>query len=275
MNEQEGTITRKRWFAQIPDALVADRSVSSNAVRVWARLDHYAGRRGDAMPSRSTLADDLGMSEATVKRALAELTAAGWITRRRLGSSNVWETVLNDQARVTGDPCPDPGRPRNGSRVTRSRSEMGHGRPGNGSQVTRPRKDRREEELERTSVGAADGPGELELGIDPAPAAGQSPVQILVGAYSDAYRDSGGIPSKAVLKACGSNVKRLIDQDDIPLPVLLQAVKRAGTARSKDLDRNLGEATQAYSRPAARKAMFAAWDENVARFTGQQTQIGA
>lgn len=104
MTDPEGAITRKRQFAQIPDELVTDKRLSSNAVRLWARLDKYAGRGGEARPSRGVLAADLGMSEATVKRAFAELVGAGWISRVRRGRSNVWETQLNDKPRVTGDP---------------------------------------------------------------------------------------------------------------------------------------------------------------------------
>lgn len=142
--------------------------------------------------------------------------------------------------------------------------------------MTRPRKEtqrRRPSEGDLSAVAderadeRADGDAELDLGIPPATAAAQSPVQVLVGAYADAYRDGGGRPTKAVLAACGRNVKRLIEDDDIPLPVILQAVQRAGAGRSKDLDRQLGEAQQSYGRQASRKAMFAAWDQIAARYS--------
>jgi DNA-binding transcriptional MocR family regulator len=77
----EGTVTRTRHFAQVPDALIADTSVSHLAVRLWARLDRYAGKNGRAFPSRKTLAEDLGVSMSTITRALAELSTAGWVHR--------------------------------------------------------------------------------------------------------------------------------------------------------------------------------------------------
>jgi DNA-binding FadR family transcriptional regulator len=100
---EEGTITRHRRFAQLPDELVTDTRLSSHAVRVWARLDKYAGKNGRAFPSRQTLADDLGLSVTTVKRALIELVETGWITRNK-AAGNIWNTHLSDSTRVTGDP---------------------------------------------------------------------------------------------------------------------------------------------------------------------------
>jgi hypothetical protein len=113
MSEQDGAITRRRRFAQIPDDLITDKRLSAWAVRVWARLDKYAGEDGRAFPYRATLADDIGCSVATIKRALAELVDTGWIIRRRRNQfSNVWDTELMDS--------PD------GSSVTHP---TGHGRP--------------------------------------------------------------------------------------------------------------------------------------------------
>lgn len=107
------TITRKRSFAQVPDALVIDHRLSHIAVRLWVRLDKYAGSDGNAFPSRARLASDLGVSKGTIARGLGELAAAGWISRHprddRPGGS--WQTVLHEETTVpTADPVSHMGR---------------------------------------------------------------------------------------------------------------------------------------------------------------------
>jgi DNA-binding FadR family transcriptional regulator len=122
MSEQEGTITRQRRFAQLPDALIDDTTISPLAVRLWAKLDRYAGKDGRAFPSRARLAADLAVSVPTISRALSDLADAGWITRTaRTGS--IWDTVLNDapgspviRPRITSDADPD--HTRSGTRIT-------------------------------------------------------------------------------------------------------------------------------------------------------------
>jgi hypothetical protein len=122
-------------------------------------------------------------------------------------------------------------------------------------------------------------PDELSLGITPADAPTahtQAPTQALVAAYVDAVKDGGGYPTDAMVKAIGANVKRILTKNpEIPLPIVLVAVQRAGAKRQKTCDHHLGSAEQAYSRPAQRQAMFRAWDDIAARLTTTQTQIGA
>jgi DNA-binding transcriptional MocR family regulator len=48
----------------------------------WALLDHFNTKRGRCNPSRKVLMADLSVSIDTVNRGLAELEAAGWITRK-------------------------------------------------------------------------------------------------------------------------------------------------------------------------------------------------
>jgi hypothetical protein len=92
----EGNLSPRRQFAQVPDALTIDRRVSDSAHRLWARLDHYAGKNGRAFPGKDALASDLGVSVATVGRAITNLVETGWVTRARRGFSNVIDTTLND-----------------------------------------------------------------------------------------------------------------------------------------------------------------------------------
>lgn len=111
------TITRRRSFAQVPDALVIDKRLTHLAVRLWVRLDKYAGKDGNAFPSRARLADDLGVSKGSIAAALSNLSKAGWITRKPRpdapGSS--WTTELNDESTVpdsAADPDQNAGRGR-------------------------------------------------------------------------------------------------------------------------------------------------------------------
>lgn len=63
-----------------PGHLIDDVTVSDRAVRLWAYLAQYADRSA-ASPPLPALARDLGCSRASISRALAELAAAGWVTR--------------------------------------------------------------------------------------------------------------------------------------------------------------------------------------------------
>jgi hypothetical protein len=91
----DGRIIRRRTFAQVPDALVVDHRVSHVALRLWIRLDRYAGADGQAYPSRERLAADLAVSLGTIKRSLSLLVETGWITRKQR-SATVWDTYLNE-----------------------------------------------------------------------------------------------------------------------------------------------------------------------------------
>lgn len=104
------TIIRKRSFAQVPDALVIDTRLSHLAVRLWVRLDKYAGADGNAFPSRARLAADLGVSRGGIARALSELAANGWVSRHprddRPGGS--WTTILHDECQHPSQDTSDP-----------------------------------------------------------------------------------------------------------------------------------------------------------------------
>lgn len=90
-----GHLRRTKPFAQTPEALLYDHRVSSHAVRVWGCLDRHAKKSGVAFPSRTRIAALIGVSVATVKRALCELADLGWIRRvRRSSWANIWDTWL-------------------------------------------------------------------------------------------------------------------------------------------------------------------------------------
>jgi hypothetical protein len=110
------------------------------------------------------------------------------------------------------------------------------------------------------AAASAPEPDGLPLGL-PAVVREPDPVQVLVGAYVLAVENGGGIATKSQRGAIGRNVKRLIVDDGIPLPVLLVAVQRAGARRSRAVDPFLGEVQAAYSRESTRRAMFDRWAE--------------
>jgi hypothetical protein len=112
----------------------------------------------------------------------------------------------------------------------------------------------------------------LDVEVEDADPPARNPIPVLVGAYVDAYKANGGIPTEAVIKACGKNVKRLVEVDAIEPPVILLAAQRAGAARSKDLDRYLGDAQQRYGQTQSRDAMRAHWYERAAQLDAKRDQ---
>jgi hypothetical protein len=81
-------IRSEQYFAIIPEALLYDKQISANAVRLYGILNRYANNQGKAWPSRKTLADQMALSVATVDRAKEELEGAGWLTvEHRLSAS--------------------------------------------------------------------------------------------------------------------------------------------------------------------------------------------
>ncbi len=98
---------RTTYFATVPEWLLG--KVSMNAIGVYCVIDRKADRNGRAFPGRKLIADTLNVSEATVKRALAELVDVGALERlprfREDGSrtSNLYR-LLRDPPRSTDDP---------------------------------------------------------------------------------------------------------------------------------------------------------------------------
>ncbi len=273
-----------RNFAKIPEELLFDTSISPAAVRLYGVIQRYAGKSGNAFPGREELAGRLGASVETVKRSTAELARAGWIERTRRPGSNIWDTRLADgeptKARVTTDPSPrvtsDPRSPKHGSPQTRARVTTD---PTVGSPVTRleEREPLNESQLTRVTAAVADAPptadeieaevvhDELPLDITPTPGPTASPTPVLVGAYVTAIEASGGIATSSQRSAIGRNVKRLIEQDHIELPIILVAIQRAAAKRSRTIDPFLGELQSAWNgSQGSRNAMRTHWYETAA-----------
>lgn len=268
---EEGTIVRKRSFVQVPDDLVTDERLTANAVRVWARLDKYAGAQGQAFPSRETLARDLGLSARHVARALAELVDAGWISREQRDGTTSLYRLHERTTRATGvtGPTGEPVTP-----AARGRDARGTG----GVTPVAHKGDPPKETHQGITAPAADavdpaGTEELELGLPAAPTV-RNPVQVLVGAYADAVKGRGGTASRSLLGAVGKSVKRLVDEG-VPEPVLLDVVVQAAAKGRRDLDTILaapnGPLSAFERRQDARDRMFARWHDVAARLDGRSS----
>ena len=81
-------------YVIVPEALAMAPDVSDRAVRLWIRLDNYAGEAGTAFPSRDQLAADLGTSPRMIGLALRELVAAGFLSAVKQG--RITSYALND-----------------------------------------------------------------------------------------------------------------------------------------------------------------------------------
>lgn len=67
-------------FAAIPTQMLADPSLSDKAIRLYGVLKTYSNNDGwGAFPGRERLAERMGCSVASVKRAIAELEHAHWL----------------------------------------------------------------------------------------------------------------------------------------------------------------------------------------------------
>jgi hypothetical protein len=101
-------------FGCIPEGLLLDSNVTSDAKVLYAVLSRYANRVGECWPGQETLAARLGWSDRRVRRHLAELVTAGALKAMRRGRrvTNVYRlAVLGDRtlASAHGAGLPDAG----------------------------------------------------------------------------------------------------------------------------------------------------------------------
>lgn len=68
-------------FAQVPEALLYDRKVSAEAVRIYGALVRHGTEPIDCFPSHARLAELLGCSPRSIPKWTRELERAGWIER--------------------------------------------------------------------------------------------------------------------------------------------------------------------------------------------------
>ena len=111
--------TQRAGFSMAPAAVLSDPALSDLAVRVYLWLDYRAGSSGECRTLHSTIAADLGKSERTVKRAVAELRKSGWVRvkRTRRGAAKY---VVTNPSRITKPKATKPKKRRDISRPTAS-----------------------------------------------------------------------------------------------------------------------------------------------------------
>jgi DNA-binding MarR family transcriptional regulator len=74
----------------VPEGVILSERLESNDVRVYAFLNMRAGIKKETWWGVQTIAEQLRMSEPTVKRSLKRLTDDNWIRReRRIGNSSI------------------------------------------------------------------------------------------------------------------------------------------------------------------------------------------
>lgn len=87
------------WRSAICDS---DLSPTQRHVALTLSL-HMNERGGSCFPSKATLANETGLSEATVKRSLGALAEAGWIVKTERSTKSGRSTSNEYQARVPGE----------------------------------------------------------------------------------------------------------------------------------------------------------------------------
>ena len=84
MNKSEAH--NKNWFAKVHMQVIRDRDLSNGDKLVYCDLAGYANSKtGECYPSMQTIANDLSMSDRTVKRAIKTLVNKGYIRKVRKG----------------------------------------------------------------------------------------------------------------------------------------------------------------------------------------------
>lgn len=75
----------------IPEALVTVREISPGSKFCYGRLCRYAGQNGQCFPFQSTLAEELGVSDRTIRTYITELEEFGLIEQHQqgLGKPNI------------------------------------------------------------------------------------------------------------------------------------------------------------------------------------------
>jgi len=94
------------YFAQLPDALIADKQVSPDAKVIYALMHKHApvknlNRNPVVEISQETLADKIGRTEVTVRSLIKQLLDAGWIGKHRQGKMKVNRYVLYPRSKRT------------------------------------------------------------------------------------------------------------------------------------------------------------------------------
>jgi AraC-like DNA-binding protein len=90
----------KTGFVQLPNFILTDKKLSAYAKLSYALLLSYAWQKYSCFPGQERMADDLGLSERHLRRAIKELEDCNYISveRRGLNKTNVY-TIMSIQKR--------------------------------------------------------------------------------------------------------------------------------------------------------------------------------
>jgi DNA-binding transcriptional ArsR family regulator len=93
---------RREPYAKIP-GYVFTCGLNPAAIVLYGWLSaRYGGFKAGTFPAVATLTAELGISRRTVQRALADLTAAGWLTvKERPGTTNLYRLVKSPREAVS------------------------------------------------------------------------------------------------------------------------------------------------------------------------------
>lgn len=83
-HDEQWDVDADGYFALIPERLLYDTRLSPMDVRVYGTLRRFADKgSGRCHPSHATVATCIGTTARTVRRSMADLTKAGWVSSRR------------------------------------------------------------------------------------------------------------------------------------------------------------------------------------------------
>ena len=90
-------------FTQVPNFILKNPDLSSNAKVVYAMLLSYAWHNDRVFPGQERMAEDMGSSQPTVARATAELEKVGYleIARRGQGLTNLYTLHHTVKKKIT------------------------------------------------------------------------------------------------------------------------------------------------------------------------------
>ena len=104
-----------RGFVQLPRAVLFHPALSDGAKVLFGALLSYAWQEGSCFPGQARLADDLGVTERTIRNRLRELEGAGvlCIKQRGQGKTNVYLLLCPDGEPEVGERSEPPPPARN------------------------------------------------------------------------------------------------------------------------------------------------------------------
>lgn len=83
----------QQGFTQVPNFLFRGTGLSTGAIVVYAKFLSYAWHHNCVFPGQQTLADDLDVSERSVRTWIEELKSTGLleVQQRGLGKTNIYK----------------------------------------------------------------------------------------------------------------------------------------------------------------------------------------